>query len=69
MSDTIDKCIMKRTCPYQIFRGAKSGEVCGSGVRGEATYCAKHKPTIKAREEAAKRSYERRTALMTAEAS
>ena len=37
---------LNKTCPYKISKGGRSGQLCGSGVRGEAVYCAKHKQAI-----------------------
>ena len=33
----------EKTCPYSFTRGPNSGTVCGIKVKGESSYCSKHK--------------------------
>jgi hypothetical protein len=52
-----------KICPYRISKGNRSGQLCGSGVRGEAIYCAKHKQAIKKHDEAVNRMIGRQNEL------
>jgi hypothetical protein len=33
----------EETCPYNFTRGPNSGTVCGSKVKGDSSYCSRHK--------------------------
>jgi hypothetical protein len=32
-----------KTCPYNFTRGPNAGSVCGTKIKGEGSYCSKHK--------------------------
>lgn len=32
-----------KTCQFVVTRGHKEGEQCGTNIRGNGTYCSKHK--------------------------
>jgi len=44
---TVDKKVEskvdEKSCPYTFTRGPNSGTVCGGKVKGDATYCTRHK--------------------------
>ena len=32
-----------KSCQFEITRGKKSGQLCGTAIRGKGDYCSKHK--------------------------